>query len=123
MTSEDETAHEPEGFSTHTRGSSSENARDQGWGLNQNERARDAGGPQNATGGSGYDYGAHDFSDTPSDTREARAIGSSTEERQEMLEEGESGDDAQEQMESEAESVKEKSASAQPRQRISASRG
>jgi hypothetical protein len=125
MTRKDETAPEPLGFSEHTRRRSGENAHEQGWGLNLDVRVRDAGGPQNASGGSDDDFGARDFGDTPSDTREAQASagGSSIEELQEMLEEGESGDDAQEQMKSEAELGKKQSASEQPRQRISANRG
>ncbi|HEY6448139.1 MAG TPA: hypothetical protein VIY53_16900 [Acidobacteriaceae bacterium] len=125
MTDKDQTAPEPQGFSEHTRRRSGENAHEQGWGLNQDDRVRDARSPQNATGGGDYDYGARDFGDTPSETRNAQASagGSSTEDRQEMLEEGESGDDAQEQMKSEAELGKKTSASAQANQRISASRG
>ncbi|MGC2636482.1 MAG: hypothetical protein WA294_04845 [Acidobacteriaceae bacterium] len=125
MTDKDPIAPEPQGFSEHTRRRSGENAHEQGWGLNQDDRVRDARSPQNATGGSDYAYGARDFGDMPSDTREGQASagGSSAEELQEMLEEGESGDDAQEQMKSEAELGKKGSAGVRPNQRISARRG
>lgn len=60
----DEQKQEPKGFGEHTRRSSSENAHQQGWGLNEDERRRVAGKQQ--AGGTDYDYGAQDFGDTPS---------------------------------------------------------
>lgn len=56
---------EPRGFSEHTRKRSGENAHQQGWGLNEEERRRLPQDKQDWQGGSGYEYGAQDFGDTP----------------------------------------------------------
>lgn len=63
---------EPSGFGEHTRKSSSENAHEQGWGLNQEERTRVADEKQESQGGTDYDYGAQDFGDIPVDTSAAQ---------------------------------------------------
>ena len=63
---------EPRGFSEHTRRTSSENAHEQGWGLNEEERRRIPPAQQHR-GGTDYEYGAQDFGDLPVDTRAAQA--------------------------------------------------
>ena len=63
---------EPRGFSEHTRKSSGENAHQQGWGLNEEERKQAAGDKTAHVGGTDYDYGARDFGDSPADTSAAR---------------------------------------------------
>ena len=69
------TAPEPRGFSEHTRRTSSENAHEQGWGLNEEERRQIPPGQQRR-GGTDYEYGAQDFGDSPVDTSKAkRAVG------------------------------------------------
>ena len=69
---QDEQQREPQGFGEHTRKPSSENAHEQGWGLNQDERTRLPEGKQPWEGGTDYDYGAQDFGDTPEDTSAAK---------------------------------------------------
>lgn len=64
---------EPQGFGEHTRKQSSENAHEQGWGLNEDERRRLPQEKQDYQGGRDYDYGARDFGDTPVDTKKAVA--------------------------------------------------
>jgi hypothetical protein len=59
---------EPRGFGTHTRGLASEHAHEQGWGLNEEERTREAEEHQDPGGGTDYEYGAQDFGDSPVDT-------------------------------------------------------
>lgn len=56
---------EPRGFGEHSRGLSGENAHEQGWGLNVEQRKKQSTRPQNTDGGSDYDYGAQDFGDEP----------------------------------------------------------
>lgn len=63
---------EPRGFSEHTRKSPSENAHEQGWGLNEENRTKLPQGEQVQEGGTDYEYGARDFGDTPVDTSAAR---------------------------------------------------
>jgi hypothetical protein len=63
---------EPQGFAEHTRKNPSENAHEQGWGLNEEERTRLPKGKQPTDGGTDYDYGAQDFGDTPVDTSAAK---------------------------------------------------
>ncbi|MFN2976517.1 hypothetical protein [Terriglobus aquaticus] len=58
-------AHEPRGLGEHARGIASENAHQQGWGLNEEQRARSSADATNAVGGDDYDYGARDFGDEP----------------------------------------------------------
>lgn len=62
---------EPRGFSEHTRRNSSENAHEQGWGLNEDER-RHITAAQEHLGGTDYEYGARDFGDLPADTSTAQ---------------------------------------------------
>lgn len=63
---------EPQGFSEHTRRRPSENAHEQGWGLNEEERTRLPQGKQGYEGGADYDYGARDFGDSAVDTSAAQ---------------------------------------------------
>ncbi|HZZ37790.1 MAG TPA: hypothetical protein VFE06_01585 [Acidobacteriaceae bacterium] len=62
---------EPRGFGEHTRKTSSENAHEQGWGLNEDQR-RHIPPDQQRRGGTDYDYGAQDFGDLPVDTSTAQ---------------------------------------------------
>lgn len=64
--------HIPQGFTVHTSGLASEYAREQGWGLNEEERTKTPRKKQDYDGGRNYDYGARDFGDTAVDTSEAR---------------------------------------------------
>ncbi len=59
---------EPRGFGEHTRGLAGEYAHEQGWGLDESERTRQAHAPQDTDGGTDYDYGARDFGDEPVNT-------------------------------------------------------
>ena len=59
---------EPRGFGEHTRGLSGECAHEQGWGLDEGERTRQADAPQDTDGGTDYEYGARDFGDEPVNT-------------------------------------------------------
>jgi hypothetical protein len=63
-----ENAAEPRGFGEHSRGLAGENAHQQGWGLNLEQRRRQSAQPQNTDGGLDYDYGAQDFGDEPINT-------------------------------------------------------
>lgn len=63
---------EPRGFGEHARGLAGEYAHEQGWGINEEERTRQAPAEQQADGGVDYDYGAQDFGDTPVDTSTAQ---------------------------------------------------
>lgn len=56
---------EPRGLGEHARGIASENAHQQGWGLNEEERTKVPGEAKNTFGGKDYDYGARDFGDEP----------------------------------------------------------
>lgn len=58
----------PSGFTRKSSGLSSEYAREQGWGINQDERTKTAEPPQDSDGGRDYDYGARDFGDSPAKT-------------------------------------------------------
>lgn len=55
----------PKGFSPGARGPAGENAHEQGWQLNEEERTRVAKSLQGKTGGRDYNYGARDFGDKP----------------------------------------------------------
>jgi hypothetical protein len=57
--------HEPRGFGEHSRGLPGEYAHEQGWGLDEEERMRQASPPQDTDGGTDYNYGARDFGDEP----------------------------------------------------------
>lgn len=63
---------EPRGFSEHTRRTSGENAHEQGWGLNEDER-RQIPADQQRRGGTDFECGAQDFGDVPADTSTAQA--------------------------------------------------
>ncbi|HEX3569319.1 MAG TPA: hypothetical protein VHU44_00690 [Acidobacteriaceae bacterium] len=56
---------EPRGFGEHTRGLPGEYAHEQGWGLDEEERKRQAGPPRDTDGGNNYNYSAQDFGDEP----------------------------------------------------------
>lgn len=56
---------EPRGFGEHARGLVGENAHEQGWQLNEEQRRKQPAGKQNTDGGGDYDYGARDFGDEP----------------------------------------------------------
>ncbi|WP_419803989.1 hypothetical protein [Terriglobus sp.] len=64
----EESQHEPRGLGEHARGIASENAHEQGWGLNEEERTKVPEGGQNTYGGKDYEYGARDFGDEPVNT-------------------------------------------------------
>jgi hypothetical protein len=55
----------PKGFSPGARGPAGENAHEQGWQLNEEERTRVAKSLQGKTGGRDFNYGARDFGDRP----------------------------------------------------------
>jgi hypothetical protein len=59
----------PQGFTVHSSGLASEYAREQGWGINEEERSKTPRQKQNYDGGTDYDYGARDFGEEPLDTR------------------------------------------------------
>ena len=61
----------PKGFSPGLRGPAGENAHEQGWQLNEEERSRTAKSMTGKTGGRDYNYGARDFGDRPVDTSSA----------------------------------------------------
>lgn len=58
---------EPRGLGEHARGLVGENAHEQGWQLNEEQRRKQPAGKQNTDGGTDYDYGARDFGDEPVD--------------------------------------------------------
>jgi hypothetical protein len=66
---------EPTGFTPRSGGLSSEYAREQGWDLNEEQRAKTAEEKQEYDGGRDYDYGAQDFGDTAVDTSSAQPTG------------------------------------------------
>lgn len=59
---------EPRGFGQRTRGLAGEYAHEQGWGLDVEERTKQAVEPQDIDGGTDYEYGAQDFGDDPVNT-------------------------------------------------------
>lgn len=63
---------QPVGFTPRSSGLAGEYAREQGWGLNEEERRKAATAKQNLDGGTDYDYGARDFGDSAVDTSTAR---------------------------------------------------
>jgi hypothetical protein len=63
---------EPAGFTQHRGGLASEYAREQGWGLNLEERTKTPQQKQDYDGGKDYEYGARDFGDSAVDTSEAQ---------------------------------------------------
>ena len=68
----DQTTREPQGFTVHTGGLSSEYAREQGWGLNEEERTKTSQKKQNYDGGRDYEYGPRDFGEKAVDTSSTR---------------------------------------------------
>jgi hypothetical protein len=64
-------AHVPQGFTVHSSGLASEYAREQGWGINEEERTKTPRQKQGYDGGTNYEYGAQDFGDTAEDTSSA----------------------------------------------------
>jgi hypothetical protein len=70
--SEHQDKREPKGFTAHSSNLASEYAREQGWGLNEEERTRTPREKQDYDGGRNYDYGARDFGDTAKDTSSAQ---------------------------------------------------
>lgn len=64
--------HEPQGFTVHSSGLASEYAREQGWGINEDERTKTPKQKQDYDGGRNYDYGAQDFGDTAKQTGTAQ---------------------------------------------------
>ena len=62
----------PKGFTVHSSKRSSEYAREQGWGINEEERTKTPLEKQDYDGGREYDYGARDFGDTAVDTSTAK---------------------------------------------------
>ena len=67
------TGPEPRGFGARSRGLPGEYAHEQGWGLDEKERTRNAAPPQDTDGGSDYNYGARDFGDEPQNMAAASA--------------------------------------------------
>jgi hypothetical protein len=57
---------EPEGFTPGTQSEAGKAAREEGWGLNEEERTKQPQEQRPEFGGTDYDYGAQDFGDTPS---------------------------------------------------------
>ena len=70
--SQDSSRRFPAGFTQHSGGLASEYAREQGWGINEDERTQTARDKQDADGGRDYDYGPRDFGDTAVDTSTAQ---------------------------------------------------
>ena len=69
---------EPRGFGEHTRGLSAEYAHEQGWGIEAEQRTKQAASPQATDGGTDYEYGARDFGDEPVNTKIAPDVGGPT---------------------------------------------
>jgi hypothetical protein len=65
MADEQQTRREPLGFGEHTRGLPGEYAHEQGWGLDEEQRTRQATPPRDTDGGNEYNYSAQDFGDEP----------------------------------------------------------
>ena len=63
---------EPRGLGEHASGLAGEYAHEQGWGLNEEERTRQASEKQDFDGGTDYEYGARDFGDVSVDTSGAQ---------------------------------------------------
>jgi hypothetical protein len=61
----------PAGFTQHSGGLASEYAREQGWGMNEDERTQTPRDKQDG-GGKDYDYGPRDFGDAAVDASAAR---------------------------------------------------
>ena len=63
---------EPSGFTPRSGGLASEYAREQGWDLNEEQRAKTSKEKQEYDGGRDYEYGPRDFGDTAVDTSDAQ---------------------------------------------------
>jgi len=61
----------PKGFCPGLRGPSGENAHEQGWRINEEERTKDAKTLQGRTASRDFNYGSRDFGDRPVATRPA----------------------------------------------------
>lgn len=61
----------PQGFTVHSSGLASEYAREQGWGINEEERTKTLRQKQDYDGGKEYDCGAGNFGYTAQGTRSA----------------------------------------------------
>lgn len=68
----DRNRRQPVGFTPQSSGLAGEYAREQGWGLNEEERRKAPATKQNLDGGTDYEYGARDFGDSAVDTSSAR---------------------------------------------------
>lgn len=64
---------EPRGFTPRTSRLASEYAREQGWDINEEQRAQTPREKQPYDGGRDYDYGARDFGDTAEDASRAQS--------------------------------------------------
>ena len=64
--------HEPAGLGPHRHGPAAENAQEQGWGTNEEQRAQSARDDRSTFGGTDYDYGAADFGDVPTNERDVQ---------------------------------------------------
>jgi hypothetical protein len=62
----------PQGFTVHSAGLASEYAREQGWGINEEERTKTPRQKQDYDGGTDFDYGPTDFGDPAVDTNSTK---------------------------------------------------
>ncbi len=67
-----QTIRRPRGFSPGARGLAGENAHEQGWQINEEERTKSAKSLQGRPGGRDFNYGARSFGDSPVDISSAR---------------------------------------------------
>jgi hypothetical protein len=63
---------QPAGFTQHNGGLASEHAREQGWRMHEEERAKEAQGKQDSDGGTDHEYGAKDLGDSTVDNSTAQ---------------------------------------------------
>lgn len=61
---------EPKGLGENDLGPTGEAGREQGWGLNQEQRTSQPAGKPSHYGGRDYDYGAQDFGEIPDQPQE-----------------------------------------------------
>lgn len=66
-------ARQPVGFTPRSSGLAGEYAREQGWGLNEEERTKAPASKQNFDGGIDYEYGPRDFGDSATDASRTHA--------------------------------------------------
>lgn len=69
---DDTPVRQPSGFTSHSGGLASEHAREQGWGIKEEVRARDAQEKQDSGGVTDHSYEAKHFSDSAEDTSAAQ---------------------------------------------------